>query len=121
VGEASGELNFYRNEGTPAEPRFTLVSDRWLGIDVGQRSFPVLEDIDGDGDLDLVVGSESGGVLLFLNEGTPEEPVFREVPGGLGVPHFGHAAPAFADLDGDGRRELILGGSRGGLWYFERR
>ena len=121
VGEASGGLNYYRNDGTREEPRFVLESDSWLGVDVGQRSFPVLEDIDGDGDIDLLIGSESAGIVLFLNEGTPGTATFREVPAGLPVVHFGHAAPAFGDLDGDGDRDVLLGGSAGGLWYFERR
>jgi len=121
VGESSGELSYFRNDGTSASPRFTLVSDAWEGIDAGRRSFPVLEDLDGDGDLDLLVGSEGDGVRLFINEGAPAEPSFTETPGGLPVPTFGYAAPALADLDGDGDRDLLLGGTGGGLWYFERR
>ena len=121
VGESSGELNFYRNEGTAQAPDFRLVSDAWLGADVGRRSFPVLEDVDGDGDLDLVVGSEGNGVLWWRNDGTPTAPDLVPVEGGLGVPHFGYAAPAFGDLDGDGDRDLLLGGTGGGLWYLERR
>jgi hypothetical protein len=34
---------------------------------------------------------------------------------------FGFAAPAFADLDGDGDDDLLIGGSSGGLWYYENR
>ena len=56
VGEASGTLNFYRNDGGPSRPLFTLVSDVYDSIDVGRRSAPALVDIDRDGDLDLLVG-----------------------------------------------------------------
>lgn len=80
-----------------------------------------LGDVDGDGDLDLVVGSEGDGVLLWRNEGSPGEPRFVAVEGGLDVPDFGYATPAFADWDGDGDRDLLLGGTGGGLWYLERR
>ncbi|MDH5760856.1 MAG: VCBS repeat-containing protein [Gemmatimonadota bacterium] len=119
VGESSGTVNFYRNDGTPTAPDFTLVSDEFAGVDVGRRSFPVLEDLDRDGDLDLLVGSESGGVFLYRNLGTSTVPDFVADPG-FHVPHFGLAAPAFGDLDGDGDRDVLLGGVGGGLWYLER-
>jgi len=121
VGESSGELNYYRNDGDASAPAFTLVSDHWLDIDVGRRSFPVLEDLDGDGDLDLVVGSEGAGVVVWRNQGTPAIPDFVSGEAGLGISDFGYASPAFADLDGDGDRDLLLGGTGGGLWYLERR
>jgi hypothetical protein len=120
VGESSGTLNFYENTGTRGAPVFTLVSEEFGGFDVGRRSLPVLHDLDGDDDLDLLVGSESEGVRVFRNDGTPTTPAFVDA-GPLGVGNFGFAAPAFADLDGDGRTDLVLGGTRGGLWFFEGR
>ncbi len=120
VGESSGALNFYENTGNAGAPEFTLVSDEYGDFDVGRRSFPVLHDLDADGDLDLVVGSESSGIHIFRNQGTPTAPDFVE-DGRFEVDDFGFAAPVFADLDGDGDDDLLLGGGRGGLWYYENR
>jgi uncharacterized protein (DUF2141 family) len=120
VGEASGELNFYRNEGTRASPRFVLVSDTFGGIDPGRRSAPALVDLDGDGLLDLVVGGEEGGALVYRNRGTATEPRFvLDTTATLPLPHF--ATPAFGDLDGDGDLDLISGSMSGGLVFLERR
>ena len=73
IGEASGVLNFYRNDGTRSAPTFTLVSDEFQAIDVGRRSAPAFADLDGDGDLDLLVGSDDQGLTLFANQGTTSE------------------------------------------------
>ncbi len=117
VGESSGEMNFFRNIGSAAEPEFELVDDKFLAIDVGRRSSPHLSDIDADGDLDLLVGSETEGIHLYRNQGNSTTPDYQRdesfVPG---VAPF--SSPHVADLDGDGTFELYTGTVAGGLAVF---
>ncbi len=121
VGETSGAINFYRNTGTPEAPQFELVSDEYAGIDAGRRSAPALVDLDGDGLLDLLVGTEAKGILVFYNTGTPEQPAFPSAPDTvLGLPATPPplAAPALVGLDDDGERELFIGTGRGGIEFY---
>jgi len=120
VGESSGFLNFYRNVGSPTDPEFELVSDEYGGFNVGRRSAPTLADLDGDGDLDLLVGSQDRGIRVFRNQGTPREPDFV-ADGRLGVATRGLSVPVLRDADGDGSPELFSGSAGGGVLYFDRR
>ncbi|MDZ4699808.1 MAG: VCBS repeat-containing protein [Rhodothermales bacterium] len=121
AGEASGTINFYRNDGTPQKPAFTLVSDEFMEIDGGRRSFPALVDIEGDGDYDLLVGREKGELMLFRNVGTPEVMEFTAEPELLPLPMPALATPAFVDIDGDGDLDLFVGGDSGGILFYRNR
>ena len=120
IGESSGDINFYRNDGGTDGPKFILVDDKYGGIDAGRRSVPTLVDIDTDGDLDLVVGSEAEGLKLYRNNGTVREASFV-LDETFDVPVHPFSAPVFTDIDGDGDADLFVGGIGGGLLYFENR
>ncbi|MCZ6705322.1 MAG: FG-GAP-like repeat-containing protein [Bacteroidetes bacterium] len=120
VGEASGTMNYYRNDGTPEEPNFVLVSDEFDGIDIGRRSYPTLVDIDDDGDLDLVIGSELQGLRLFRNNGSRTEAMFED-DGIIDVHVPVLATPEFVDIDGDGDLDLFTGGVSGGIILYRNR
>ena len=117
VGEASGTINYYVNEGSPEQAVFTLVSDKYLDIDIGRRSVPTLTDLDGDGDLDMIIGQESPGLTFYRNDGTPQEPAFVEDPSfNIVLPAL--STPTFVDIDGDGDLDLFSGGDGGGLYFY---
>ena len=80
-------------------------------------------DWDGDGDLDLVIGSSHGHLFLRTNEGTKEKAAFAtdsvEILGG-GAPlriGGGECIPSVVDWDGDGRFDLVSGSGAGGVWW----
>ncbi len=121
VGETSGTLSFFRNTGTPQNPRFERVSEAYADLDLGRRTAPAFTDFDGDGDSDLVVGTEEQ-LVLFRNVGTPRRPEF-ERDSTFALPGYqpGLLAPTFTDLDGDGALDLFVGTNRGGVLFYERR
>ena len=120
VGNDSGKLSFLSN----------TVSDAWGGVDVRDYSVsyhgysvPMLFRW-GEETL-LAVGSESGKVFLFDGVTTEEGAVFREaderwaelcgsMPGRFGM----RSAATVADLNDDGRPEVVVGNFAGGLQLF---
>jgi hypothetical protein len=117
VGEANGEINYFRNDGTARDARFVLMSERLDDIDVGRGASPTVYDIDGDGLLDLVVGRETAGVAAYRNVGTKTEPKFAEYTA-FTLPLPVLSSPVFADITGDGVADLISGTASGGLLFF---
>ena len=122
IGESSGRLNLFRNDGTPEAADFVLLAADSLlyqSIDVGSRSAPAFHDVTGDGVGDLVVGSGEDAVLVYRNTGTAQEASFV-FDGSFAVPGTvpRNAAPAFADLDTDGDDEVFIGGLTGGLFFY---
>ncbi|OZC02201.1 FG-GAP repeat domain-containing protein [Rubricoccus marinus] len=129
VGGFNGRLAFLENTGTATAPVYELRDERYAGIDAGQYAKPDLADIDGDGDLDLLVGESNGRVFLYRNAGTPEAASFATASNGTPGPadlafrdDLGltddvgqESAPSAADLDGDGDLDILIGSSPGDI------
>lgn len=70
IGEELGNVNFYRNIGTPSTPDFVLETENFASTLVRRNSIPSLVDIDSDGDLDLFIGEWGGGIHFYRNSQT---------------------------------------------------
>jgi subtilisin-like proprotein convertase family protein len=117
VGQLDGKLHTYENvSGVFTE--LTGPANPFDGLNPGSFSSPSFVDIDGDGDMDAVMGNVNGTLRTFMNSAG----VFTEATGaanpfnGLGVASY--SSPSFADVDGDGDIDAVVGTFNGTLTTF---
>ena len=105
----SGRIYVFRRDGTLIWS-FTPVDENGDGLPEGIYSTPAIGDIDGDGDNEIVFGCWDFRVYVLRKDGTPM-PGFPPNPSGLGhgIRDTIWSSPALADLDGDGKLEVIIG------------
>ena len=109
VGTFDGTLHTFTNTAG-VFTQMTGVANPFNGVDVGNASAPSFVDLDSDGDMDAVVGSDTGTLRSFRNNGTG---VFTELTGAADpfdrIAVDAYSKPSFGDIDGDGDSDLMVG------------
>lgn len=134
LGNYCGDIFLVKNSGSAQAPQFPQPQNlekaliptskdpnhRW-----GNIFTPVVCDWDGDRKADLILGEGSysaNNVHLLLNQGSATTPSFNEdkrTPLALGEGRQ-HLAPALADINGDGKIDLLVSDSKGNLTAYIR-
>lgn len=115
--EQSYNVKFFRNSGNNL---FVEDNSILTGINFPNYSRPTFSDIDNDGDFDLIIGKMDGSIVYYENKGNPYTPSFvlnDTLFNGVKVKQNSH--PGFADLDGDGRKDLVLGEYDGNFTFYK--
>jgi len=98
-----GRSHLYKNLGNW---KFVEVTDAaGVACEGLFTSGAVFVDVDGDGDLDLLVNSYGGGTRLFLNDGKGH---FTEKKDAGLVQKYGSTSMTLADIDGNGTLDLYV-------------
>jgi hypothetical protein len=107
IGNGDGNISVFRNDsGT-----FTQVTgsdNPFDGVDVGVNSTPTFADIDGDSDLDAIIGQGDGHIAFLRNDSGTFAKVTTAGKPLAGVDVGDESAPTFADVDGDGDLDAFV-------------
>ncbi len=107
-----GNFVFFQNIGTPNAPSFATPVTNPFGLSATLNfNIPSAGDVDGDGDLDVVVGEYYGNIKYFENTGSVTGPQFATPlmnPFGIVVDTAENVfIPELADIDLDGDIDLF--------------
>ncbi|MDR0438469.1 MAG: FG-GAP-like repeat-containing protein [Bacteroidales bacterium] len=137
IGTENGEIRLYKMQETEGL-HFILTDSNILQENIGKFLAPQLFDLNGDGLLDLVVGSQittwrEGSNVYFKNSitylqniGTPENPEFMLITDSLGrvdvsapnrLINEGYSKPCFF-RDADGNTHLFCGNEAGNVFHY---
>jgi hypothetical protein len=121
VGNKSGELRYYRREQNSVDAEWILESNNFLDYRGGKNSAPIFTDLDGDTDLDLLVGNQQGSIQYWENKGNFEIADFLYNPTPfIGVTGGRNSVPAVLDLNADGVNDLLVGNFLGQIYKYKR-
>jgi hypothetical protein len=125
----TGDANSINSTDSTSHPLFTEltgVDNPLSGVSAAsnweEESAPAFGDIDGDSDLDVMIGVYAGTIKMYRNDGTTSVPSYTLVTG-TGNPFNGvdigsNSAPALVDIDNDGDLDAFIGEEYGGINYF---
>ena len=124
-GNRNARVYLYENVGSATTPSYELKNDDLFGLNAfSQNSWrftPTFGDLDGDGDLDALIGEEFGNLFYAENIAGAGNPFqFNTATFGYQNIDVGQSSrPQLIDMNRDGLPDLVIGERNGNLNYFE--
>ena len=122
-GIAHGNLMLYEHVGDTTGPVYKLVDSDYLNISSLnlRRLAPAFGDVDGDGDEDLMLGEEFGGLYYFENTaGVGNTASFATpVANYQSIDVTQASTPQIIDVDRDGLVDMIIGNNTGFVYFYK--
>lgn len=120
LGTEAGRVQYWRNDGSLSSFAPVLVQAQLGGIQVDRQATPRVTDLNGDGLKDLVLGEYDfngmANVRIYQNVGPVSNPqLVLQTTHGLKKAFRDFTIPSLYDWNGDGKKDLILGGRFLGL------
>ncbi|MCT4664867.1 MAG: T9SS type A sorting domain-containing protein [Flavobacteriales bacterium] len=125
MGNKNGQVIYFENTTNNAAPSYIYNNSLFNSVNVGVSSKPFLYDLDGDFDLDLLVGEKDGNINYYENTGTQSNPQFSLNPdtnkfGGIDlVDNFGNGYTDPTIVEMNNKMHLIIGTAERGIHVFD--
>jgi hypothetical protein len=120
--EQISKIAYLKNTGTAGHPAFTFTDRDFAGTSFLKKLglVPTFGDLDGDNDIDMLLGCDDGTIISYINTAGPGMPLDLTISQmnyqGIDVGAF--SAPQLFDFDRDNLADLIVGEKGGNLNYF---